>query len=395
MNERTISLEYRNIHTRILEIRKKKIPIQIETSFDIPCLVLANRRNTKALGATYLSKLSIVVAEAFKITSAPHSAIPTIYLYGPQLVGDTQAVNTSPYLAPLGRDWGTDSDDVLGSEKISMNPEGRRRFTRDIPELKYIAEISLPLDDMIRISYDLLFDRDPPTGSIKVIGFEAFSEPIVNTFCRNFIKAGQLGLIKESTKFGPINRKGVVEISGCFNELDGCRWLSRDCLKIGPSNNLLTYHAIYFLNRLGYKANPKSIASLLASHYLHGKGRIEKLINDTWGSRKRYSESRKLYDGSKTAGLSKKEIGTIQKIKNCEEEFKPLESDVLRNVKRSLRTLHEKERNVVKKESGHYIVLGNEVETTEGCVELPDRSTYTTTISRIKKFNRWMYSNVG
>jgi len=96
VNERTISLEYRNIHTQILEIRKKKIPIQIETSFDIPCLVLANRRNTKALGATYLSKLSIVVAEAFKITSAPHSAIPTIYLYGAQLVGDTQAVNTSP-----------------------------------------------------------------------------------------------------------------------------------------------------------------------------------------------------------------------------------------------------------------------------------------------------------
>jgi len=390
VNGRTISLEYRTIYTRIMEIRKKEIPIQIETSFDIPHLVLANRRNTKALGATYLSKLGIMVAEAFKITSAPHPVIPTIYLYGPQLIGDTQAGITSQYLTPLGRDWGTDKDDALDSGEISINPEGRRRFTRDIPELKYIAEISLPLDDMIRMSYDLLFDRNPPTGSIKVEGFEAFSEPIINTLCRNFIKAGKSGLIRESTKFGEINRKGVVEISECSNELDGRKWLSRDCLKIGPSDNLLTYHAIYFLNRLGYKANRNSIASLLASHYLYGKSRIEKLINDTWKSRKRYHESRKLYDGGKIAGLSRKEIDAIQKIKNCEEEFKPLESDVLRNVERSLRSLHEKKRNVVKKESGHYIVLGNAVETAEGCFELPDRPIYVKTISTIREFNKWM-----
>ncbi|MCK4459892.1 MAG: hypothetical protein KAU52_09275 [Methanosarcinales archaeon] len=390
MNGRTISLEYRNIYTRIMEIRKKEIPIQIETSFDIPHLVLANRRNTKALGATYLSKLGIMVAEAFKITSAPHPVIPTIYLYGPQLVGDTQAMNTPQYITPLGRDWGTDNGDVMGSEKISISPGGHDRFTRDIPELKYIAKISLPLEDMIRMSYDLLFDRDPPTGSIKVEGFEAFSEPIINTLCRNFIKAERLGLIKESKKFGEINRKGVVEISECSNELDGRKWPSRDCLKIGPSNNLLTYHAIYFLNRLGYKANRNSIASLLASHYLYGKSRIEKLINDTWKSRKRYHESRKLYDGGKIAGVLQKEIDAIQKIKNCEEEFKPLESDVLSNVERSLRTLHEKERNVVKKESGHYIVLGNVVETLEGCVELPDRPIYAKTISTIREFNKWM-----
>jgi hypothetical protein len=390
VNEREISQDYKNIYARIMEIRKKDIPVRIETSFDIPHLVLANRRNTKTIGATHLSKLSIIVAKTFKIASSRHPVIPTVYLFGPQLVGDTQAVNTSQYLTPLGRDWGTDKDDVLGSVKISINPDGRDRFTHDIPELKDISEISLPLDDMIRMSYDLLFDRDPPTGSIKVIGFEAFSEPIINTLCRNFIKAEQLGLIKESKKFGEINRKGVVEIFEHSNELGGCKGLDRDCLKVGPSNNLLTYHAIYFLNRLGgYKVNPESIALLLASHYLYKKSEIEKLINATWASKKSYHESRKLYDSGKTAGLLK-EIDAIRKIKTYEEKFKPLESDVLRNVKRSLRTLHEKVHNVVKKEFGHYIVLGNVVETAEGCVELPDRPTYAKTISRIREFNKWM-----
>lgn len=240
------------------------------------------------------------------------------------------------------------------------------------------------------MSYALLFDRDPPTGSIKVEGFEAFSEPIINTICKNFIKTEQLRLIKESKKFGEINRKGVVEISEYSNELDGCKGLDRDCLKVGPSNDLLTYHAIYFLNRLGgYKVNQGSIALLLASHYLHKKSEIEKLIDTTWANKKSYHESRKLYDSGKTAGLSK-EINAIRKIKTYGEKFKPLESDVLRNVKRSLRTLHEKDRNIVKKEFGNYIALGNAVDTAEGCVELPDRPTYAKTISRIREFNKWM-----
>ena len=230
MNDKQISQDYRDIYARIMEIRKKEIPIPIKTSFDIPHLVLANRRNTKTIRATHLSKLSIMVAKAFRITSAQHPVIPTIYLYGPQLVGDTQAVNTSQYLTPLGRDWRNDTGDALGREKISIDQDGRDRFAQDVPELNYIAEISLPLDDMIRMSYDLLFDRDPPTGSIKVEGFEAFSEPIINTFCRNFIKAGRSGLIRESTMFGPINPKGTVVISECFNKLDGCEWPNRDCL---------------------------------------------------------------------------------------------------------------------------------------------------------------------
>ena len=386
MNERMISQDYSDTYARIMKIRKKEIPIPIETSFDIPHLVLSNRRNANAIWATHLSKLSIMVAEAFKITSALHPVVPTIYLYGPQLVGEKQAVKKST----LGQNWRTGDNDVLDSGKISINPEKRNQFARDIPELKEIAEISLPLNDMIRMSYDFLFNRDLPTGSIKVEGFEAFSEPIINTLCRNFIKADKSGLINESTKFGPINPKGTVVISECSNKLNGCEWPNRDCLKIGPSNNLLTYHAIYFLNQRGFKANPNSIASLLASHYLYEKSKIGNLIDYTWKIKKDYSESRKLYEASKTAGLSQKEIGVIQKIQTYEKDSKELEANVLRNVKRSLRTLHEKERNVVKKESGHYIVLGDVVETSEGYIELPDQSTYNTTISRISKFNKWM-----
>ncbi len=368
-----------------METRKKEIPIQIETSFDIPHLVLANRKNTNAIGATHLSKLSIMVAEAFKITSGLHPVVPTIYLYGPQLVGEKQAVKNSI----LGQNWRPDDNDVLNSGKISISSEERYRFAQNITELNYIAEISLPLNDIIKMSYDLLFNRNPPTGSIRVKGFEAFSEPIINTLCRNFIKADKSGLVKESTKFGPINPKGLVVISECSNKLDGCEWPNRDCLKIGPSNNLLTYHAIYFLNQRGFKANPNSIASLLASHYLYEKSKINNLIDDIWRIKKIYSESRKLYEASKTAGLSSREIGVIKKIKSFEKILWPLELNVLRNVKRSLRTL-EKERNVVKKESGHYIVLGDVVETSEGYIKLPDQSTYSTTISRISKFNKWM-----
>jgi hypothetical protein len=383
-----ISQDYRDIYARIMEIREKKIPIQIETSFDIPHLVLANRRNTNTIGATHLSKLSIMVAEAFKITSALHPVLPSIYQFGPQLVGDTQTVKKSRYLTPLSQNWGTDKGNALGNAKISINLEGRDRFAQDIPDLNYIAEINLPLNDMIRISYDLLFDREPPTGSIKVEGFEAFSKPIINTLCRNFIKADKSGLIRESTKFGPINPKGTVVISECSNKLDGCEWPNRDCLKIGPSNNLLTYHAIYFLNQRGFKANPNSIASLLASHYLYEKSRIGYLIGDRWRTKKEYSESRKLYEAGKTAGLSR-ELGVIKKIKSVEKILEPFEPNVLRNVKRSLRTL-ENECNVVKKESGHYIVLGNVVETADGYAELPDRLTYAKTISRIREFNKWM-----
>ncbi|MEA1894437.1 MAG: hypothetical protein U9N36_04375 [Euryarchaeota archaeon] len=103
MKERGISQDCKNTYTRIMEIRKKEIPIRIETSFDIPHLVLANRRNTNAIGATHLSKLSIMVTKAFKITSAQHPVIPTIYLFGPQLVGEKQAVNTSRYRTILGQ----------------------------------------------------------------------------------------------------------------------------------------------------------------------------------------------------------------------------------------------------------------------------------------------------
>lgn len=390
MNEREISQDYKNTYTRIMEIREKEIPVRIETSFDIPHLILANRMNTNAIGATRLSKLGIMVAKAFQITSVQYPVIPTIYLYGPQLIGEKQAVKNSQYRTMLGQDWVTDKDDALNSGKISINPEGRDRFTRDIPELKYIAEISLPLEDMIRMAYDILFVRDHPTGSIRVEGFEAFSEPITNTLCRNFIKAKKLGLIRDSAKYGGINPKGTVAISECSNKLDGCEWPNRDCLKIGPSNNLLTYHAIYFLNRLGFKANPNSIALLLASHYLYEKSKIERLIKDTWGSRKRYLESLKLYELGKTDSLLQRDINIIPKIKKYEETFEPLKSDVLKNVRRSLRTLHEKEYNVVKKESGHYIVLGNAVKTAEGCVGLPDHSKYATTISRISELNKWM-----
>ena len=95
MNEKTISQDYRDTYAKIMKIREKEIPIPVETSFDVPHLVLANRRNTNAIGATHLSKLSIMVAEAFKITSALHPVVPTIYLYGPQLVGEKQAVKNS------------------------------------------------------------------------------------------------------------------------------------------------------------------------------------------------------------------------------------------------------------------------------------------------------------
>ncbi len=62
MNERTISQDYRDTYAKIMEIRKKEIPIQVETSFDILPLVLANRRNTKSVLATHLSKLSIMIS---------------------------------------------------------------------------------------------------------------------------------------------------------------------------------------------------------------------------------------------------------------------------------------------------------------------------------------------
>ena len=70
MNERTISQDYRGTYARIIKIREKEIPIHVASSFDIPHLVLANRKNTNAMGATHLSKLSIMVTEAFKITGS-------------------------------------------------------------------------------------------------------------------------------------------------------------------------------------------------------------------------------------------------------------------------------------------------------------------------------------
>ena len=143
MNEREISQDYRNTYAKIMEISKKEIPIQIETSFDIPHLVLANCRNTNTIRATHLSKLSIMVAKAFKITSAQYLVIPTIYLYGPQLVGEKQAVKNSRYRTILGQNWEHEEDDILDSGEISINPEGRDQFARDMPELKDIAEISL------------------------------------------------------------------------------------------------------------------------------------------------------------------------------------------------------------------------------------------------------------
>ncbi|MCX9027945.1 MAG: hypothetical protein OIN86_07160 [Candidatus Methanoperedens sp.] len=278
VNDPSINSKYKETFEhikKIKELKKNDVQIKLNDPLALPEYVMRHYEKDTC-ESVILSKLGTILKSVFQIHCDHIEPISTIYLFGPQCIGEWQFVNKfSTRLRVMGRDW--TEEEVLHKGTVSIS--GSRHELEDAyeynPEVKKVINLvtSLSTIDIVRLSYDFELNREYATGSVRVKDKEAFSQPIIDTLLRNYIESE----IKRSKVRGPRAPKGSVQLSSienAFRRPSNIReddWAYFDDLKVGPSNNYLTFLAIYILNSFGDSANKESLARMLASHYLYEK----------------------------------------------------------------------------------------------------------------------------
>ncbi len=281
-NEPSINRKYEETFKHIKKIREKvkenDVKIKLNEPLELPEYVMRHYSEKETCESVVLSKLGTILKSVFQIHCDKIEPISTIYLFGPQCIGEWQFVNKlSTRLRIMGRDWAEEEALNKGTVSISGSKHELENAYEYNPEIKKVINLvtSLSTTDIIRLSYDFELDREYATGSVRVKDKEAFSKPIIDTLIRNYIESD----IKNSKVRGPWMPKGSVQISTIENEfkrppnIREDDWAYYDDLKVGPSNNYMTFLAIYILNSFGDSANKESLARMLASHYLYEKKR--------------------------------------------------------------------------------------------------------------------------
>lgn len=262
--------KYEGIFESIRAIKAKNISFQLKNPTELPEYVMMYYK--EQCKSVVLSKLGIILKSVFQIHWDEKEPIYTIYLFGPEPIGEWEAVHKIPSCLLLmpGGDWSTDGILHNGMVSITDNSQLKTKYNYNFDVDSVVSMVKrLSSEAVVRLSYDFEFNREFATGSVRIRGNEAFSKTIIDTFCRNYIDAKYF--IKESKIKGPWMPKGSVKILTIENKLDGNREPYYDDLKVGPSNNYLTFHAMYMLNSFGDSANKKSLANILATHYLYGQ----------------------------------------------------------------------------------------------------------------------------
>jgi len=362
---------YEDCFRRLEEIKKASPVLSLKSPLDIPHIIARNDISREYRGIL-MSKIGVIVNCICEVKSEP-KPIGTIYLYGPELFGEKEAIVNSPYFTCLKQSWSNGEDGAFGvSERIILNLERLPEFIRRYEENSTINDIvatveNLSTTEIVQLAYDLVFERSKPTGSIRTVGLEAFSTIIVNTLCRNFSRGRANHLFRDARIERP---SGTVKIDDIENSLTDCEFPYRDCLKIGPSNNLLTYHAIFFLNRVGRKATERSLSCLLASHYLR----------DICNLRREKDNMRKNQNTS--------EEDKLQSTDSLGKRFKEISGIVARNVRRSIKSLLVQK--VISKTGASFHAIGHIIKTPYGEISLGEdyNDKYSTALRNISNIHK-------
>jgi hypothetical protein len=367
----SIDLNYEKCFNEIASVRLQAPEIRISTPFDVPTIIARNWLRPSYY-AQYLSKVGVIIVSVFRVDSAL-PPIVRIYKWGPECFGEWEAIHETGYFAHLGKSWSNGDSETLGGGNISVNA----RRVADLmvyPEIKQIQRISsctskLSLQQLVRLSYDFALNREKANGSVKIAPHEAFMDVVKNTFCSNLLKGLAVGLFPESSVI--TLPQGTVRINNIYNFLEGSSEPYVHCLKIGPSNNVLTYHGICFLNITGFKSNTTSLSYLLSTHLLRATVDIRRIITLNFGGLSNFRQCKQSYQLRKYDELTDEQLQALEKLKRLDESRDAL-LVAIRNTERSVKSLIRD--GAVKRIGREIIALGNVVQTPSGTSSFDSRS---------------------
>lgn len=341
------SKKYLSCFDYLDSLRKKGVHLSIKSPLDMPSVVARNHLKNKYY-ALRLSKIGVIVNEVASVECQPQP-LSTIYLFGPDLLGEKEAVLRSGFFLHFPQDWDNVNGHGWSSERLGLNAAKISELASRFDFHGWLQEAAERVDqlatkEIIRLTYDFVYHRSEPNGSMRAVGLEAFSKVAINTISRNFMRAKANGLMRDGLR---CTAEGIVTIHKTENDLNEGGFSNEDCFKIGPSNNLLMYLAIHFLNVFGWRANIRTLSYLLACRYLRSKTKLKekkKLLKQSISPKTRAAiEEQILFEQAKTNRLEKL---------------------AFKFVKRSVDSLIEQ--NAVAHIGNAYLVLGNKVQSSFG-----------------------------
>jgi hypothetical protein len=369
-----LNYNYLQTFDRLDSIKKQGVAIEIDSPLELPSLIARNYISSNYY-ALRLAKLAVILNAIARINCNP-KPLPTIYLYGPDLLGEKEAVVTSGYFIMFNQDWKT-NDEGFNSERLALNTTKSSELLKRYREYDWLKEIIasinlLTKEELIRIAYDFALGRSKATGMRKIVGYEAFSPVAVNTLARNFSRARVNGLLRTGPRPHP---NGEITIDEVDNNLDFGNFSENNCFKIGPSNNLLTYHAIYFLNTIGWQADVRSLTLLLACEYLRSVTSLkvqQRILAETYSENKRKILERSI-------DLETQNRTYFAKFAN---HF----------VKKSVDSLLSQ--GAIKQAKAGLIALGNKINNSEIILEpITYETMYNSTLEQVKEINKATMAN--
>ncbi|GBE54802.1 hypothetical protein BMS3Bbin15_00963 [archaeon BMS3Bbin15] len=197
---------------------------------------------------TIMAKSVIIASKTFNIETPSTSPIlPTIHLYGPELIGDKEILLYSPYLKRAGGDMiGSVQPDkhVIPTDNRAI-ARIREKYDSYLNPLEGILEHILgSLSDMIDLTYDVVFERPYFTGSHNIMTPEEAMKNIVwNTLCRNMLRVKRTLTRRGKRNFEIPDNTVNFSISNHGGNIE--------CLKDGTKNDMVIFQGIYLMNAMG------------------------------------------------------------------------------------------------------------------------------------------------
>lgn len=352
-----LSSKYLSCFSLLSSLKDESVHLKLNSPFDLPSVVARNYLKNQYY-ATRLSKTCVIVNGIAQVECNP-LPLPTVYLFGPDLLGEKEAVSRSRFFISFPQDWRNLNGQGWSNEILALNEAKVPELTSQFAPQSWLQEVAEKIDqlaseEVIRLAYDVGIGRSKPDGSKRIVGIEAFSRIVVNTISRNFLRARSNRFVRDGLMCTP---KGTVSIYDLENNINDGGFSNEDCLKIGPSNNLLTYLAVYFLNMSGWKANLRTLSYVLACKYLRSKSTLKKK-----------TKFLKQFRSQETLN------GPGSQIRDEEKEVKRLERYAFKFVKKSLNSLIDQ--GAIANVKGAYLALGERIHSSYGDIELDPHHYY-------------------
>jgi hypothetical protein len=200
-------------------LKSKGLFIELDSPLEVPSLVARNYLQ-KEYYALRLAKTCVVVNGIAHIACRP-PPLPTIYLYGPDLMAEKEAIRRSGFFMVFPQEWGSSNGYGWNNERLGLNTSRKSDLLMKYKEYHWLRTMAslidqLSTEEVIRLAYDIVFGRNEPNGARRVINLEAFSQVAVTTIARNFARARANRLLKNGLKCHP---QGSVNIEITENKI--------------------------------------------------------------------------------------------------------------------------------------------------------------------------------